>query len=993
MPPSRAFVSELILPTYEIKERNPNPVFHETKGYIHPYPYALQDSFAETPVDKRYVTAVIENDFLRIAVIPALGGRLYSAYDKKAKQELFYKNDTIRPQPLAARGAWFSGGLEFNFPVSHSPETMEPVDWLIRENADGSASVILGKTEKLSWMRSLVELRLPADQSIVKERVTCRNPAWLPSRFYFWNNAAVRSVPSTRFIFPFDYTYTYEFRGTNPWPFAIVKYASHEPFFANADIIKWPDASMPGVRNLGCQKDVVQHVSIFGANLAEDFFAAYQPDSDFATVHHADHRKMRGAKFWSWGESGHDRLCQENLTHGAGYYAEIQSGPLETQSDFRMLDPGENFSWNESWFAAAGTHGILAAGHGVSVNLAVNVSSPRSSSLIIYSGVILSRATLAFSVAGREILNQELQLNAASVLRLPLDIDATQIASGAIRLVLKDRQGRKILSYRTTGRTPLKPNLITKVRPLRTASELFQKGYDLETKDRIRAALTCYRQALRLKPSHPESLARMALLRLKAFDLAGADRYLKKVRVKNDFHKYLAGMVALLRGEYDVAQRVFSTVSARMPYYPRAACAAARCHMNKGDLDSAASALRRVSSKDPRGAALKALVYRLQRKHQSASKAVIRGLSLDPLDPVLKAEAERLNLAFPGQQPDRMETAQFYMEMGAWADACQELESIDHPTLLQMYLLGYCHSRLGDEARSGATFAAAVDMDVVGNFPSTFVEKEVLDYVVRKRLDPRAPFLLANMLFSKGRTDDAISLWKRSLPHLSECSVLYRNLGFAYAFRKKDFGTAKQYYLAALRRDPANGVPAQELLSICSPRTDTALLKRLCRLWTSVPLSQDSLKRAYVKLLTDLGQYEKAVRFFGQNNFIAMENSYEIRRVYVQAHLGLARELLDSGNLAEALAAARQCLIFPPRSGAGPLFRNDFEEAYFLCAKILEKTGDIGGALSEYRKCLEIDREIEDPMRPFQLQALGRLNQYAKIGVFVEGEQLPEPRL
>ena len=61
---------------------------------------------------------------------------------------------------------------------------------------------------------------------------------------------------------------------------------------------------------------------------------------------------------------------------------------------------------------------------------------------------------------------------------------------------------------------------------------------------------------------------------------------------------------------------------------------------------------------------MKALVYRLQRKPDQARKAVTRGLALDPLEPALKAEAERLNLAPRGQQPDPMETAQFYMELG-----------------------------------------------------------------------------------------------------------------------------------------------------------------------------------------------------------------------------------------------------------------------------------------------------------------------------------------
>ena len=180
----------------------------------------------------------------------------------------------------------------------------------------------------------------------------------MPSRFYFWNNGAVPAVPSTQFIFPFDYTYTYEFRGANPWPFAIVKYASHEPFFANADIIKWPGISMPGVRNLSRQKEVVQHVSIFGANLVQDYFAAYEPDTDFATVHHARPQENARGKVLVMGKKRPRPALPGEPHTRCRLYAEIQSGPLETQSDFRMLDPGENFSWNEELVpGVAGTPG------------------------------------------------------------------------------------------------------------------------------------------------------------------------------------------------------------------------------------------------------------------------------------------------------------------------------------------------------------------------------------------------------------------------------------------------------------------------------------------------------------------------------------------------------------------------------------------------------------------------------------------------------------
>ncbi len=187
--------------------------------------------------------------------------------------------------------------------------------------------------------------------------------------------------------------------------------------------------------------------------------------------------------------------------------------------------------------------------------------------------------------------------------------------------------------------------------------------------------------------------------------------------------------------------------------------------------------------------ALKAVVYRLQGKTVRAIEALTSGLALDPLEPALKAEAERLNLHLAGQPPDPMEAAHFYLELGMWADARRELERIGHRTLMQQYLIGYCLFKLGDEAGWRAAFAAAAAMDVAGVFPSTFVEWCVLDHVIRNHLDPRAPFLLANLLFAKGRSNEAIALWEKAAPFLSDYSFVFRNLGFEiFGFEYGGFG-------------------------------------------------------------------------------------------------------------------------------------------------------------------------------------------------------------
>lgn len=157
---ARVVEGTIILPTYEIKGENRNPVFHSQYGVAHIYPYTMLDDIDNKIKDRTYHTLALENEFLCVTVIPDLGGRVYSVLDKISQREVFYKNSVVRFAPLAIRGAFFSGGMEFSFPVAHAPTTCDKVNWDIRENDDGSASISIGGLEHISRLRWMITLTL-----------------------------------------------------------------------------------------------------------------------------------------------------------------------------------------------------------------------------------------------------------------------------------------------------------------------------------------------------------------------------------------------------------------------------------------------------------------------------------------------------------------------------------------------------------------------------------------------------------------------------------------------------------------------------------------------------------------------------------------------------------------------------------------------------------------------------------------------------------------
>ncbi len=182
----KVYEDTLELPTYLIKGENPNPVFRSQYGVALIYPYTLLDHIDSHPTLKTYRTLVLENAYLRVTIIPDLGGRVYSVFDKVSQAEVFYKNNVIKFSPLAIRGAFFSGGIEFSFPVAHAPTTADPVNWFIRQNADESASISFGGIEHLSRMKWMVTLTLFPDRCALAQDVTLTNPYFLPGRFHYW---------------------------------------------------------------------------------------------------------------------------------------------------------------------------------------------------------------------------------------------------------------------------------------------------------------------------------------------------------------------------------------------------------------------------------------------------------------------------------------------------------------------------------------------------------------------------------------------------------------------------------------------------------------------------------------------------------------------------------------------------------------------------------------------------------------------------------------
>ncbi len=121
---------------------------------------------------------------------------LHSVYDKTTNREMFHKNNVIKPSMIAMRGAFISGGVEWNAgPQVHTVTILSPVDVISGTNEDGSAYLEISNLEKSLRTQWTVRVTLHPGKAFLDEEIRISNPAEAMNPYYFWNCTAFPQHP------------------------------------------------------------------------------------------------------------------------------------------------------------------------------------------------------------------------------------------------------------------------------------------------------------------------------------------------------------------------------------------------------------------------------------------------------------------------------------------------------------------------------------------------------------------------------------------------------------------------------------------------------------------------------------------------------------------------------------------------------------------------------------------------------------------------------
>ena len=312
--PVKAWQQEVNIFTYLPESPDPNPMFFEKRVYQgssgRVYPLHFIDRIATEGHDHAWQALHIENKYLRLMVLPEIGGRIHIGFDKINGYDFFYRQNVIKPALVGLAGPWISGGVEFNWPQHHRPATFMPMEFEIEHGADGSATLWCSDHDPMSRMKGMHGVCLYPDKAYVELKVRLYNRTPYVQTFLWWANAAVRAHERYQSFFPPDSKFVADHakRAITTFPQSDGKYygidyaerrRSGVPTDEQPRLFR-PDGSYPP-NDLSWYANIPVPTSYMILDSRGDFLGGYDHVARAGMIHIANHHISPGKKQWTGG--------------------------------------------------------------------------------------------------------------------------------------------------------------------------------------------------------------------------------------------------------------------------------------------------------------------------------------------------------------------------------------------------------------------------------------------------------------------------------------------------------------------------------------------------------------------------------------------------------------------------------------------------------------------------------------------------------------------
>jgi tetratricopeptide (TPR) repeat protein len=569
----RAWTEDVVIPTYLPHEPDKNPMFLEKRVYqgssgkVYPLPYT--DRIAEGRTDRTWKAVWLENEYLRLMILPEIGGRIHRAVDKTNGYDFLYHQHVIKPALVGLAGPWISGGIEMNWPQHHRPSTFMPADAQIEEHADGAVTVWLSEHDPMARMKGMHGVCLHPGRAYIELKVRVYNRTPLAQTFLWWANVATRVHEQYQSFFPPDVFYVADHAKR-----AMSRFPLCDGFYYGVDYGTRGKEGVPVVETPRCfvpphcrrkgngqdnnaevlpQVDYAANDLTWYANIPvptsymcmgsqHDFFGGYDHAAQAGIVHVANHHISPGKKQWTWGNHEFGYAWDRNLTDEDGPYIELMAGVYtDNQPDFSHLQPGETKTWSQYWYPIQKIGVAQEANLQAAVSLELGPERFRIGVSVTsaFPGAVIR---LERKTAGPLYSGEAAEWDADLTPGKPWVLDSEQTAKpwkvGETRLTVLDREGREIIAYappplntggpRAEGSVPPPATEPLSPEEIASADELYITGLHLmQYRHATRCPTTYWREALRRDPLDSRCNNAMGLWHLRRGEFGQAESHFR----------------------------------------------------------------------------------------------------------------------------------------------------------------------------------------------------------------------------------------------------------------------------------------------------------------------------------------------------------------------------------------------------------------------------------------------------------------------------------
>ena len=934
------------IPTYEVGTPEVNPLFFDKRiyqgssGKVYPVPFI--DKVNNHKVDKIYQAGILENEYIKLVVLPEIGGRIFEAQDKTNKNyDFFYRQDVIKPALVGLAGPWLSGGVEFNWPQHHRPGTFLPTDTHIEIEKDGAKTFWMSEYDPMNRLKGMHGIRLRAESSLIELRVRLFNPTPLTQTFLWWANVAVEVHKDYRSFFPPDVHYVadHAVRATSSFP------------LAENDYYDIPYHNLPGKNDLRNYDNIPVPTSYMVCESKYNFFGGYDFKQEGGFIHVANRHIAPGKKQWTWGSAEFGQAWDRELTDTGGPYFELMAGVYtDNQPDFSYLLPYETKTFSQFWWSYKNLGPVQNANNDCAIRLELQQGNKLD--LGVATSSKLENLKIVLQIGSNQTIFNNITITPES----PWMDKSKHFESGqeyAISLSVINESGKELLTYhhievskernRKVAIEPKDPNQIL------SANELELVGEHLEQyRHPTRYPEPYWKEAIKRDPKSYKSFIALGKVALKSGKFKKAEDNLKQaIDIITTYHPnpstgeahYFCGLASLYLYNDEEAYSLFYKATWNYEWRSAAYYQLACIDCKKENYDIALEHLELsldTNRQNNKAIVLKAVI--LNEKGAAALNILQELYDIDPLDQwanyeIAQHAKDESNFieSLRNDAQTIIDIVSNYADAGFYSKALNLLE-LHHTNLpadcvvpnpmkksaMTIFIKSWLLHKKGDSDGAIESLKELEESSFDYFFPSRIFEQFVLEWVLQ--IDSNhsvALYGLGNYYCNLKRLDDAVIVWEKAVESKCTYATVYRNLGIAYWNGNKGKEKAREAYERAVELSP-NDMRIQYEYDQLRKKLNDDPKERLAdveRIKTQI-IDRDDFCVELAALYNFTAQYQKALDLIENRIFHPWEGGEgQVLKQYTHAYLKMGQGALKNGDAQTALDCFNKAFDTPNNLG------------------------------------------------------------------------------